>query len=167
MTGDKEGESPHGYICKVAGKGWKETSKTEEYYGLAYPVLDDINECEASDAELADLGLSGNLCSEVQDCENTLGSYKCVCKNGFTTDDFGNCVDIDECKDVGACDGKPNTECHNNDGSFSCDCKLGYSTGFGDQSGNTKSFQVNNFQQTIMKINFFVNFFHLRGCQRM
>ena len=31
--------------------------------------------------------------------QNSAGSYRCVCKAGFQTKD-GQCVDIDECKEI-------------------------------------------------------------------
>ena len=131
-------ENPNGYKCVVAGKGWEPTSKTVEHWGISYPIMVDINECELSTEELVKLGFGEEICSVMQECVNKPGGYECVCKAGFSEDpETSNCVDVDECMNPSTCEGLPNTVCHNNDGSYTCDCKVGYSTGFGDQSGNT------------------------------
>ena len=47
----------------------------------------------------------GIICDEVtqiwisHSTQNSAGSYRCVCKAGFRTRD-GQCVDIDECKEI-------------------------------------------------------------------
>ena len=37
-------------------------------------------------------------CHADSDCTNTMGSYDCSCKDGFTGDGL-ICIDIDECND--------------------------------------------------------------------
>ena len=83
----------------------------------------DVDEC-----------VTGNDCSVNANCENTKGSYKCSCKNGFTEsgrdclckrgfyiDNRGFCVDVDECStNVAKC--HPNAICFNTVGSFECRC---------------------------------------------
>ena len=115
------------------GKGWKETSKTESFYGIDYSILMDVDECNLSDEELE----GRQFCSEMQQCVNTEGGFKCVCKVGYSENEETNCVDIDECQDSSSCADQVNTECSNNEGSFTCECKHGYSNGFGDQAGDT------------------------------
>ena len=42
----------------------------------------DINECAME-----------NTCSTAEDCENTLGGYRCFCKSGYVRDpDTGTCI---------------------------------------------------------------------------
>ncbi|CAB3986383.1 Aggrecan core [Paramuricea clavata] len=57
-------------------------------------------------------------------CTNTMRSYTCACKAGFT----GNgtvCNDIDECSSgVNSCNALAN--CENTFGSYSCTCHVGY-----------------------------------------
>ncbi|CAH3013761.1 unnamed protein product [Porites evermanni] len=64
-------------------------------------------------------------CHYYAHCNNTLGSYECLCKDGFA----GNgrlCVDINECtRTLHNCH-HPNATCINTVGSFSCTCKPGF-----------------------------------------
>ena len=53
----------------------------------------DIDECQKGSAS----------CDENKKCQNTPGSYDCVCKDGFLTKNNGECKDIDEC-DENPCD---------------------------------------------------------------
>ena len=56
-------------------------------------------------------------------CENTPGSYKCLCPRGFNYEN-GACQDIDECMGK-AC--HKDAVCRNTPGNFSCSCsKKGY-----------------------------------------
>ncbi|XP_043990670.1 fibrillin-1 isoform X1 [Gambusia affinis] len=73
----------------------------------------DIDECR----------VMGNLCKNGR-CLNTLGSYNCVCKPGYTTDISGTqCVDVDECIQAP----KPcNFICKNTEGGYLCSCPRGY-----------------------------------------
>uniref|UniRef100_A0A7N9ATH0 Fibrillin 1 n=1 Tax=Mastacembelus armatus TaxID=205130 RepID=A0A7N9ATH0_9TELE len=73
----------------------------------------DIDECR----------VMGNLCKNGQ-CINTLGSYSCTCKPGYTTDISGTtCVDVDECIQAP----KPcNFICKNTEGGYLCSCPRGY-----------------------------------------
>lgn len=56
-------------------------------------------------------------------CDNTLGSYRCVCHLGYKLS--GNtCTDVDECLDPLQC---PGQECINSQGSYRCvSCRPGY-----------------------------------------
>uniref|UniRef100_A0AAY4D5H5 Latent-transforming growth factor beta-binding protein 2 n=1 Tax=Denticeps clupeoides TaxID=299321 RepID=A0AAY4D5H5_9TELE len=72
----------------------------------------DIDECRQTP----------NPCSNSQ-CENTPGSYKCVCRTGFKRQ--GNsCIDVNECENALRC---PGQECVNSHGSFRCvSCRPGF-----------------------------------------
>uniref|UniRef100_A0A8B9H3J1 Hemicentin 1 n=1 Tax=Astyanax mexicanus TaxID=7994 RepID=A0A8B9H3J1_ASTMX len=78
----------------------------------------DIDECS----------LGGHICHDGQDCENTIGSYRCVmrCGRGFRrTADGLSCSDIDECRDgTHLC--RYNQICENTRGSYHCTCPRGY-----------------------------------------
>ncbi|XP_052499182.1 adhesion G protein-coupled receptor E1 [Budorcas taxicolor] len=82
----------------------------------------DFNEC-----------LSLGVCPEYSECINSLGSYCCSCKVGFT---FKNsiCENVDECANPRSC--PEHSTCHNSVGSYSCVCN----PGFQSRSGR-KSFQ--------------------------
>uniref|UniRef100_A0AAQ4R2Y4 Fibrillin-1 n=1 Tax=Gasterosteus aculeatus aculeatus TaxID=481459 RepID=A0AAQ4R2Y4_GASAC len=73
----------------------------------------DIDECR----------VMGNLCKNGQ-CLNTLGSYTCNCKPGYSTDiSSTQCVDVDECIQAP----KPcNFICKNTEGGYLCSCPRGY-----------------------------------------
>lgn len=78
----------------------------------------DINECE----------LAIHSCTDEEECVNTIGSFQCVCPEGFRRDDdTDSCVDIDECRDLDyeICGEFGN--CINNVGSFECTCPRGFS----------------------------------------
>ncbi|MBN3312119.1 HMCN1 protein, partial [Atractosteus spatula] len=75
----------------------------------------DIDEC----------ALGAHSCHVGQDCENTIGSYRCVvrCGHGFRrTADGLSCQDINECQESNPC----NQHCLNTIGSFRCTCEPGY-----------------------------------------
>lgn len=60
-------------------------------------------------------------------CENTPGSYHCICQPGFTPSrDNTFCVDMDECSTSGMCE---NGKCVNMEGSFKCVCDSGFRIG--------------------------------------
>ncbi|KAK1805472.1 hypothetical protein P4O66_019772, partial [Electrophorus voltai] len=65
------------------------------------------------------------VCTDRGECENILGSYKCVCSRGY----HGNgthCTDVNECVlGVHSCDA--NARCGNIPGSYFCQCQQGYS----------------------------------------
>ncbi|XP_077200578.1 fibrillin-2 isoform X1 [Paroedura picta] len=73
----------------------------------------DIDECK----------VMPSLCTHGQ-CINTMGSFRCFCKVGYTTDiSSTSCVDLDECSQSP----KPcNFICKNTDGSYQCSCPRGY-----------------------------------------
>ncbi|XP_029651374.2 latent-transforming growth factor beta-binding protein 2-like isoform X2 [Octopus sinensis] len=71
----------------------------------------DINECTWRDR----CGTNGR-------CNNTLGSYKCVCNRGYRWDGR-TCVDINECATIRL---MPHYKCYNTPGSFYIDCMEGF-----------------------------------------
>jgi len=56
-------------------------------------------------------------------CNNTHGSYACICNDGFTADTHTTCVDVDECAVGDKCD---YGECKNEVGGFRCECQPGF-----------------------------------------
>ncbi|KAL1266091.1 hypothetical protein QQF64_001766, partial [Cirrhinus molitorella] len=69
---------------------------------------------------------STNMCLNGM-CINEDGSFKCVCKPGFTLNSSGRyCTDVDECRTPGVC---MNGRCVNTQGSFRCECFAGLTVG--------------------------------------
>ncbi|XP_036351171.2 hemicentin-1 [Ochotona princeps] len=94
----------------------------------------DINEC----------ALGGHACRAGQDCDNTIGSYRCVvhCGIGFRrTSDGLNCQDINECQESSPCQQR----CFNAIGSFHCGCEPGY------QLRGRKCVDVNECRQAVCR----------------
>ncbi|KAL9980621.1 hypothetical protein ACROYT_G009230 [Oculina patagonica] len=60
-------------------------------------------------------------------CNNTVGSFGCICNDGYTGDGL-NCTDINECN-TSSHNCHSNATCNNTEGSFNCSCKPGF---FGD-----------------------------------
>ncbi|OWK11798.1 hypothetical protein Celaphus_00003260, partial [Cervus elaphus hippelaphus] len=79
----------------------------------------DINECLSHINEC----LSRGVCPEHSECTNSLGSYRCSCKVGFTSKN-SICEDVDECANPRSC--PEHSTCHNSLGSYSCVCNPGY-----------------------------------------
>ncbi|OPJ77524.1 hemicentin-1 isoform B [Patagioenas fasciata monilis] len=94
----------------------------------------DIDEC----------ALGGHSCRAGQDCENVMGSYRCVlrCGSGFrrTAEGFG-CQDVNECQESSPC----HQRCFNTIGSFHCGCDPGY------QLKGRKCLDVNECRQNVCR----------------
>ncbi|XP_003478853.1 adhesion G protein-coupled receptor L4 [Cavia porcellus] len=98
------------------------------FSGNGVTICEDDNEC-------------GNLtqsCGENANCTNTVGSYFCMCAQGFRsssnqekfiTNDGTFCIDIDECSESFVCG--EHAVCENVNGGYHCFCKLGYQTSTG------------------------------------
>ncbi|XP_039591708.1 hemicentin-1 isoform X2 [Polypterus senegalus] len=94
----------------------------------------DINECV----------LGGHTCHGGQDCENTIGSYRCVvrCGQGFRrTSDGLSCQDINECQESNPC----HQRCLNIIGSFRCTCEPGF------HLRNRRCFDINECRQNVCR----------------
>ncbi|XP_019630400.1 PREDICTED: mucin-like protein [Branchiostoma belcheri] len=84
----------------------------------------DLNECLLDDSDPR-----VHQCVNAN-CENTPGSYSCVCHDGFAKEADGHtCFDIDECRDLNTNDCDPiHGICNNTAGSYTCSCKDGFYT---------------------------------------
>jgi uromodulin len=80
-------------------------------------VCKDVDECATAGA---------HNCSANSSCVNTLGSYTCICADGFRLIPGQGCTDVDECA------GPEPSRCHslatcvNTEGNYSCVCPKGY-----------------------------------------
>ncbi|MBN3310725.1 FBN2 protein, partial [Amia calva] len=125
MSSSSRNPSTKSECCCDGGRGWGNQCElcplpgTTQYkklcpHGPGYTTDgSDIDECR----------VMPNLCKNGQ-CINTMGSFRCHCKLGFTADITGTaCVDMDEC----AQSPKPcNFICKNSEGSYLCSCPRGY-----------------------------------------
>uniref|UniRef100_K1QTK6 Latent-transforming growth factor beta-binding protein 4 n=1 Tax=Magallana gigas TaxID=29159 RepID=K1QTK6_MAGGI len=105
LTPEEEIRFGRGYNCTNCPKGYNDVNDKCE----------DINECE---------GNSSKVCNTfIEHCENTEGSYQCICLSGFRKHN-GTCKDIDECSEkTSGCE----QICNNTFGSFECLCFPGFS----------------------------------------
>uniref|UniRef100_A0A8C4EAK7 Growth arrest-specific protein 6 n=1 Tax=Dicentrarchus labrax TaxID=13489 RepID=A0A8C4EAK7_DICLA len=71
----------------------------------------DVNECSSNNGG----------CN--QECNNTMGSYRCSCHQGYMLVGRHMCNDVNECKDPGVCG---TARCQNKEGSYDCLCDIGY-----------------------------------------
>ncbi|XP_052787456.1 latent-transforming growth factor beta-binding protein 4-like isoform X2 [Mya arenaria] len=100
--------------------GYKSSSASSQFNF----ICEDIDECDtASDYECGNNGTGS--------CENTNGSYKCTCSDGFhanrTSDKVTLCIDKDECADPDyVCGNYQTGNCSNTIGSFECTCLPGF-----------------------------------------
>ncbi|KAG7270043.1 hypothetical protein CRUP_036870 [Coryphaenoides rupestris] len=125
MTSSNRNMVTKSECCCDGGRGWGTSCElcplpgTTQYrkmcpLGPGYTTDGrDIDECR----------VMGQLCKNGQ-CINTLGSYSCVCKPGYTTDITSTqCVDLDECSSK-----QHNCQflCVNTIGGFTCKCPPGF-----------------------------------------
>ena len=75
----------------------------------------DRNECQ-----------NQNICGESAECQNTEGSYFCICAAGYLLNITSEpvCDDIDECSSNSTC--SEQSDCINLIGSYECACKTGF-----------------------------------------
>ncbi|CBY12240.1 unnamed protein product [Oikopleura dioica] len=75
----------------------------------------DRNECQ-----------NQNICGESAECQNTEGSYFCICAAGYILNITSEpvCDDIDECSSNNTC--SEQSDCINLIGSYECACKTGF-----------------------------------------
>ncbi|XP_067057481.1 uncharacterized protein [Acropora muricata] len=122
---------PLGSIPELAAESCKEIKMSEEettsrkywlssirpgipLFAFCNMTTEDINECTASPP----------VCHVSSQCTNTLGSFRCVCKHGFTYDGK-RCSDINECNASSpVC--HVSAHCSNTFGSYRCICNPGY-----------------------------------------
>ncbi|XP_067932806.1 fibrillin-1-like [Watersipora subatra] len=122
--------TPGLYLCQCkrgfVGDGEEVCVKGELIYSLCFisrpndlswrSRLPDIDECK----------LGEHNCPVDSKCSNKVGSYSCVCGDGYIYDKLtNNCTDVDECyMKQYIC--SPEAECLNTDGGYNCRCYDGY-----------------------------------------
>nr|XP_006823626.1 PREDICTED: fibropellin-1-like [Saccoglossus kowalevskii] len=86
---------------------------------MTYSEKTKTNELSIFIADINECLLENNGCE--QGCENTIGSYRCICRHGYATAGR-QCQDENECSSFGMC----SHQCINTDGGFQCLCPHGY-----------------------------------------
>ncbi|VDK42368.1 unnamed protein product [Anisakis simplex] len=62
-------------------------------------------------------------CRETYQCKNTIGSFECVCPDGYRKNDTTQlCKDIDECVELSQICNTPEERCVNVPGNYRCEC---------------------------------------------
>ncbi|KAL9960980.1 hypothetical protein ACROYT_G029852 [Oculina patagonica] len=88
--------------------------------------------CNMSTVDADECNASLPICDVNAECHNTVGSFICACKPGFSGDGF-TCSDIDECTSGANNCISGRATCSNTVGSYNCTCNHGY-TGDGKTS---------------------------------
>ncbi|XP_071101363.1 uncharacterized protein [Haliotis cracherodii] len=108
VPASEEANSSNAFICSACPDGY-----ASEPGAAANAECKNINEC-----------LNGTgPCPSNSKCEDTVGSFMCMCEKGYRQDSSKLCVDIDEC------DEQSNDciqTCNNTDGGWQCGCYDGY-----------------------------------------
>ncbi|KAG9337036.1 hypothetical protein JZ751_029895, partial [Albula glossodonta] len=111
--------------CCNGGRGWGPSCEICPLRGTtAFKKMCPLGPGYTTDGkDIDECRVTANLCRNGQ-CVNTIGSYNCICKPGYTTDITGaTCVDVDECTQAP----KPcNFICKNTEGGYQCSCPRGY-----------------------------------------
>ncbi|XP_028301363.1 hemicentin-1 isoform X2 [Gouania willdenowi] len=156
--GDRSNQCPHGFTLVSAGPYCSDENECEvgnpcshtchntmgTYYcscprGLTISAdgrtCQDIDECS----------LGESVCHDGEDCENTIGSYRCVmrCGRGFRRMTDGlSCTDVNECQESNPC----NQHCLNTIGSYRCACEPGF------QLRNRRCVDINECRQRVCRL---------------
>ena len=77
--------------------------------------------------------LNSTICDGIPDstCQDSMGSYDCVCITGYKKNSSNLCENIDECSDASKNNCTTHASCHDTDGGFNCVCDTAYE-GVGD-----------------------------------
>lgn len=81
--------------------------------------------CNMSTGDADECNATVPVCDVNAICRNTVGSFVCICKTGFTGNGF-SCTDIDECASGSHSCVSGRATCSNTVGSYNCTCNPGY-----------------------------------------
>ncbi|XP_066533975.1 hemicentin-1 [Hoplias malabaricus] len=155
--GERSNQCPSGFLLDPAGPYCADENECVEgnpcshachnsigTYYCSCPVGLTISADGRTCQDIDECSLSGHICHDGQDCENTIGSYRCVmrCGRGFRrTADGLSCSDINECQESKPC----HQHCLNTIGSFRCACEPGY------QLRNRRCIDINECRQRVCR----------------
>lgn len=80
--------------------------------------------CKAAIGCLASAMELGAPCGPKKTCVGDKSSPVCSCATGYSANNLGDCIDIDECKQAGVC--SAGSHCVNTLGSYACECDKGF-----------------------------------------
>ncbi|XP_046357626.2 uncharacterized protein LOC124135954 isoform X3 [Haliotis rufescens] len=109
VNATEEVRTGQAYTCSACPPGYNSNNPA------ANAECKNINECLANDGR--------GDCPVNSKCEDTIGSFMCMCEKGFRKDSSGKCVDIDECDESSS---DCVQTCNNIDGGWQCGCYDGY-----------------------------------------
>ncbi|XP_056893820.1 hemicentin-1 isoform X2 [Takifugu flavidus] len=158
LKGDRSNQCPHGFSlvpagpycadeneCEVGNPCSHACHNTMGTYHCSCPRGLTISADGRTCQDIDECSLEGKVCHNGQDCENTIGSYRCVmrCGRGFRrTADGLSCTDINECQESSPC----NQRCLNTVGSYRCACEPGF------QLRNRRCIDINECRQRVCRI---------------
>ncbi|XP_048587787.1 neurogenic locus notch homolog protein 2-like isoform X2 [Nematostella vectensis] len=89
-------------------------------------------------------------CHQDATCANTIGSFACTCKPGYTGNGV-SCEDIEECSSGSNNCHRDHASCANTIGSFACTCKPGYTGNGINCAGNEPTTDISSYNTSCVK----------------
>ncbi|XP_053542916.1 hemicentin-1 isoform X1 [Ictalurus punctatus] len=154
--GERSNQCPSGFVLDPAGPYCSDENECEEGSPCSHACHNAVGTYYCSCPRGLTISADGRTCQDIdecsldvmchdgQECENTIGAYRCVmrCGRGFRrTADGLSCSDINECQESNPC----HQHCLNTIGSFRCACEPGF------QLRNRRCIDINECRQRVCR----------------